>query len=260
MTTTDRPPFTFTVTSLRFIEAIEPETSGYLNRSDVEPFTQVDPEGVFVLTVHNQGEYGLFEIPYIRTSTMYQSDDLLALCISYHGTETFGPKRNRHVSKGQFWRFYVKTDQGWLRQNWQQLSDVHQASAHAAWFACEMDWLRPPGKMRGDRAKPQKTVYTTYKAVEVREGRYYSLYQPTEEYVIGEEKKQAARAGHKGGYFSYPDVGRAQKWAVMYPERIIAILECEVRGKIIRYANSKWAATYLKPMRELERFSCKKLS
>ena len=255
MTTIDRPPLELTVTSVRLIDAIEPITDGYLTRADVEPFAQVDPEGVFILTVRNQGEYGTFELPYIRTSTMYQGDDLLALLISYHGTETYGRKKNLHVSKGQFWRFYVKTDQGWLRQNWQQLADMHQASIHAAWFTCEMEWVRGPGKMRGDKARPDTTVYTTYKVVEVREGRYYSLYKPDEEYILGQEKKQAAKPGHKGGYFSYPDLDRAQAFAMSKPwggVSTYALLECAVRGRIINYNGRKWASTYLKPIRVLE--------
>jgi hypothetical protein len=260
MTTIDRPPLSdFIVTAFQIVQAIDPVTDGYLTRSDVEPLVSMNEEGIFIITLRNQGKYGEFDIPYIQSQVIYQCANLVAVLIAYHGTEAYGRKGDKRVSKGQFWRFYLQIEEEvWSRVNWQRLSDEMQKTVHFAAFARMPEWGKLPGKLREEREKitANRTTFTTYKVVEVREGQYYSLYKYDEEYVLGQEKKQAAKPGHKGGYFSYPDVERAEKFANRqgWKQCELVLLECEIRGRIIRYGDRKWASTYLKPIRELTRY------
>jgi hypothetical protein len=259
MTTIDRPPLSdLVVTALQIVLATDPVTDGYLTRSDVEPLVEMNQEGVYTITLRNQGKYGEFDIPYIQSQVIYQCNNLVAILVAYHGTEAYGRKGDKRVSKGQFWRFYLEIEEGvWSRVNWQQLNEVNQASIHAAWFGCGLEWVKEPGKLHGDRKPASKVTFTTYKVVEVRDDRYYSLFKPDEEYILGQEKKQAAKPKHKGGYFSFPDIERAEKMARgqgWMERQTYALLECEIRGRVIRYDDRKWASTYLKPIRELARY------
>jgi hypothetical protein len=262
MTTIDRPPLNnLVVTALQIVLATDPVTDGYLTRPDVEPLIEMNQEGVYTITLRNQGKYGEFDLPYIQSQVIYQCNNLVAVLVAYHDTEAYGRKSDRRVSKGQFWRFYLEIEEGiWSRVNWQQLNNVNQASIHSAWVAwrvCESEWMKEPGKLRGDRTPASKVTFTTYKVVEVRDGRYYSLFKPDEEYILGQEKKQAAKPKHQGGYFSYPDIERAEKLARSQGwmrKQTFALLECEIRGRIIHYGERKWASTYLLPIRELARY------
>src|SRR6266699_6332119 len=255
MTTIDRPPLSdLVVTALEIVQSTDPVTDGYLTRSDVEPEVSMNQEGIFIIRLRNQGKYSEFDIPYIQSQVIYQCQNLIAVLVAYHGTEAYGRKSDRRVSKGQFWRFYLEIEEGYFRRvNWQQLTEENQARIHMAWFNLESEWMKEPGKLKGDRQPASKVTFTTYKVVEVRDGQYFSLFKPDEEYILGQEKKQAAKPGHKGGYFSFPDIGLAQQLVTHRYDAQLAILECEIRGRIIRYGERKWASTYLLPMRELAR-------
>ena len=65
-------------------------------------------------------------------------------------------------------------------------------------------WARSPGKLQVERNPPAKPVtMTTYKVVRVMgDGDYFSLYDPTVEYVLGERLKDPAKPNHRGGFFS----------------------------------------------------------
>ena len=48
-----------------------------------------------------------------------------------------------------------------------------------------------------------------YKMVSKIKGKYYSVYQCTQEYIIGEAMYQKAKAPHKAGYYVYPTIEQA---------------------------------------------------
>jgi len=97
--------------------------------------------------------------------------------------------------------------------------------------------------------------------VRLIDGRYYSLYDPTVEYVLGKRMKQLAKPKHGGGWFSYPTLEKgteflascvgAMPFHVEVVTPMLALLECEIGGRIIDYGH-KFASTYLCPVRVLE--------
>jgi len=230
-------------------------------RRDVEPGLSQNAEGIFMLRLHNQGEYGKFEIPYVNNQIIYADSNLVAVLVSYHGTEAYGPKRDRRVSKGQFWRFYQQDDNGlWARVNWQQLGDETRQLVLAALPESAPAWAKEPGSLKSGYQSPKRVKTLAYKLVAVRDGRYFSVYKPDEEYILGELKSQQAKPGHRAGYYSYPDhekVLRLFHEHKLFPygryreTMTLALLECEIGGKIIAYQHGKWASTFLRPMRVL---------
>lgn len=119
-----------------------------------------------------------------------------------------------------------------------------------------------PGKLRTSYAKPSVTTYTTYKIVEIVDGKYYSVYDEKTEYTIGKRLVKKAVSQHGGGYYSYPTqdgvMARFQEHR-LFPERCyaeemtLALIECEISGTILNY-DGKYASTYLKPIRVIEQF------
>ena len=123
-------------------------------------------------------------------------------------------------------------------------------------------WAKAPGKLQAARNPPTKPVaLTSFKVVRFIEGRYFSLYDPDQEYVLGQRLKQPAKPGRRGGFFSYPTVEAGTEYLadcvlsipfhrdVATPQ--LALLEVEIGGKIITYGH-KLASTYLLPVRVLE--------
>jgi hypothetical protein len=123
-------------------------------------------------------------------------------------------------------------------------------------------WAKKPGKLQSERKPPTKPVtMTSFKVVRLIDGRYYSLYDPTVEYVLGKRMKQHAKPKHGGGWFSYPTLEKGTEFLTNCVKSIpfhvevitpmLALLECEIGGRIIDYGH-KFASTYLCPMRILE--------
>lgn len=97
--------------------------------------------------------------------------------------------------------------------------------------------------------------------MQVIDGHYFSLYDPTQEYVLGQRLKQPAKPKHGGGFYSYPTVEQGTEYLVDCMVSIpfhgevampqLALLECKIGGKIINYGH-KLASTCLRPVRVLE--------
>lgn len=254
------------LTTFQVVQSSETVTDGYLWRRDVEPRLEQNQEGVFLLTIRQQGEFGKFDMPYIGSQIVHADEEMVVALVAYHGTEAYGRKSHKRVTKGQFYRFYQRTDDGvWSQAKWKQLNDETRRIVLAAHQEQAPSWAKVPGKLEEDYATPKKvhTKTLSYKLVQVIDGRYYSLYKPDEEYVLGKLKTQKARAGHRGGYFSYPDHEKVvrlfhERKLVpyrCYRERMqLALLECEISGRIIEYNNGKWASTYLRPLSVLSTF------
>lgn len=250
------------VAKLQIVQSGEVVRDGYLVRSDVDTRLEKNADGLWVLTLRRQGKHGDFGIPYIGSEVLLADAELgfVVVLIAYHGTEAYGRKKNRRVSKGQFYRFYRQIETGdWQRLVWRELNDE---TRQMVLDLPSPEWARKPGKLSSERKPPAKRVImTSYKVVRLIDGRYFSLYQPDQEYILGQRVKQPAKPGHAGGFFSYPTNEMGLDYLqtcvrslpfhsdVETPE--LALLECEIGGRIINYGR-KMASTYLCPIRVLE--------
>lgn len=250
------------IAHLQIVQTGDIVRDGWPNRSDVEPALAQNADGLWMLTVRRQGKHGEFDVPYIGTEILLADAEmgLIVALVGYHGTETYGRKKNKHVASGQFYRFYRQQETGdWQRLVWRELNDETRQ------FVLDLDkpeWARKPGKLSSERKPPAKMVeMTSYKVVRLIDGRYFSLYNPEQEYILGQRVKQPAKPGHSGGFFSYPTVENGHDYLASCMRGIpfhlevftpaLALLECEIGGRIINYGH-KMASTYLCPLRVLE--------
>jgi hypothetical protein len=250
-------------TTFQVVQSSDIVTDEWLTRADVEPHLEQNQEGVFILSIINQGEFGMFEVPYIFHQLVHADESLVVVLVAYHGTEPYGRKSNKRVTKGQFWRYYQCDDNGvWCQVIWKQLNESERQIVLAAKEEKSPAWAKVPGKLQAEYGKPGKAQTRTmsYKIVRVIDGRYYSIYKPDEEYELGKMKVQQAKPKHRGGYFSYPDaelIMRVFEEKHLFSYRYytepmtVALLECEIGGRMIEYNNGKWASTYLRPLRVL---------
>lgn len=250
------------VARLQIVQTSDPIEHTWLDRPTVSPVLSQNADGLWLLSVRRQGVHGQFEIPYIGSEILLADAELglIVVLVGYHGTEAYGRRKEKHVQKGQLYRYYQQQASGeWLQLVWRQLSDeLRQLILDLE----KPEWARQPGKLSSERKPPAKAVImTSYKVVRLIGGRYFSLYDPTVEYILGERVKQAAKPGHNGGFFSYPTTEHGQNYLTscarmvpFHPEvetPALALLECEIGGRIINYGH-KMASTYLCPMRVLE--------
>jgi hypothetical protein len=236
----------------------------YLRRADVEPILIQNADGLSLLEIHNQGEYGQFELPYIASHLVAISPSLVAVLIAFHGTEPFGRRNHQQVTKGQFWRFYGQSgDLRWHTLPWRSLTDEQREIVLTAYLEQSPVWATAPGKLRTASHPPQRTKLLTYKLVREVDGRYYSIYKPDEEYVLGEMKYQEARPHHAGGYFSYPErellMKQFQRGGIFVSSKVqtpmrLALLEVSIGGTIIKYDSGKWASSSILPVAVLDIF------
>jgi len=135
--------------------------------------------------------------------------------------------------------------------------------------------------VRQQRPRRAPTVHTRYKVVRIVASPlgdlYTSLYDHTV-YRVGASVRQGAKPRHGGGYYVRPLTATHLRsdtlapWGVQEtvtlteaflrgdvyrrPESgTYAILECHVWGRCVAYESGKEAWTFLKPVREIERFS-----
>lgn len=256
---------TLPLARLQIVQAGEISRDGWPYRQDVEPKLEQNADGLWLLSVRRQGEHGKFEVPYIGTEVLLADAEMgMVVClIGYHGTEAYGRKRDKHVTSGQFYRYYQQQPSGgWQQVRWRAFNDELRALILETVEEKAPEWARKPGKLSADRKPPAKQiVMTSYKVVRLIDGRYFSLYQPDQEYILGERVSQPAKPGHKGGFFSYPTLEEGTAYLTGCAKRIpfhddvetpaLTLLEVEIGGKIIHYGH-KIASTYLRPVRVLE--------
>ena len=261
----DPPLLDMPIAGLQVIQSDELVTEEWSGRSATEPDLYQSSEGLWLLSLKCQGEHGKFLMPYIGSEVIYSNVELglIVVLVGYHGVEIHGPKKNRHTDKGQFYRYYQQDSSGdWGRVLWRNLSDAWRALILEAVAEHAPEWAKKPGKLSSERKPPTPIAgKTSYKVVRCIEGRYYSLYDPRQEYILGERVKQRARPRHGGGFFSYPTLegGLAYlksclRYIPFHSEIItpqLAFLECEIGGRIIDYGH-KMVSTYLRPVKVLE--------
>lgn len=250
------------IARLQIVQAGDTMLDGWPDRGCVEPKLEQNADGLWLVTVRRQGEHGKFDVPYIGTEILLADAELgLVVClVGYHGTESYGRKKEKHVASGQFYRYYQQQENGdWQQPSWQKLND---ATRQLVLDLPRPEWARKPGKLSSERKPPAKPVeMTSYKVVRLIDGRYYSLYNPDIEYVIGQRMKQVAKPGHESGYFSYPTKEQSETYLASCARSLpfhgevetpaLAMLECEIGGRIISYGH-KLCSTYLCPVRVLE--------
>jgi hypothetical protein len=95
-----------------------------------------------------------------------------------------------------------------------------------------------------------------YKAVALKDGKFYSIYDGETEYEIGVELAERARQGHKGGYYVYRSVEAAR--AVEVPSTSVlrsyprAILRIQCLGAYCTYDNGKLSFHRVTPVEVIE--------
>lgn len=110
--------------------------------------------------------------------------------------------------------------------------------------------------------KPEvgREVRTAYKVVEARDGSYYSVYEPGLEWALGKTRIEASTPNHTGGYYVFPDSAtalRVQARNEVFNDtwqrgKKLALLECEVAGKVHEYDNGKLCVSRVKPVRVVQ--------
>ena len=254
------------VAKLQIMQAGEVIQDQRLDRFLLEPQLARNADGLWVLTVRRQGTYREFAVPYIGSDVLLADAELglVVVLVSFHGAsaEKYG-KRGYFTQKGQYYRFYRQESSGdWHGVAWRLLNDDLRQVVLTAVQAHGPAWAKAPGKLQAERNPPTKPVaQTSYKVVRVIDGRYFSLYNPEQEYVLGERLKEPAKPRHGGGFYSYHTMEEGTEYLADCVKSIpfrrdvtkpqLALLECQIGGKIISYGY-KLASTYLCPLRVLE--------
>lgn len=228
----------------------------YFRTSDCEPSVDNDTITVF----DGQGSRRSWGAPQVTSTIVYESNDFVSIHIGFS---------HKHRG-GQFWRHYSVN--GEVKQvGWGKLDDSLRAEILEGYEAKAPGWAKAPGKLRKDYIKPQQVKMTTYKAVALDGGRMVSLYDGWTEYKLGERLVQAVdrRAGvdwwgdvvHGGGWYSHPSIKRIKELLddgnlvsarCLDGVEQIAIIECEISGRIVNFPNKKIASTYLTPVKVIE--------
>ena len=93
-----------------------------------------------------------------------------------------------------------------------------------------------------------------YKVVAVKDDKYLSLYDGVTQYKIGERLEQAAKSGHKGGYYVMYNIHDCNGGDIPLPTNAVlrrwphrAILRVEFGGKVVLY-KKKVAASWIRPL------------
>lgn len=254
------------VANLQIVQASNVLNASWLNRKMLEPTLLQNADGLWVLTVRRQGEHSKFEVPYIGSEIVLADPELglVVVLVGYHGsaTEKYG-RLGYMTQKGQFYRYYMQLSVGsWIQVEWRTLNDELRSLIISTVEEQGPKWAKTPGKLQSERKQPSKPVtMTSYKVVRLLDERYYSLYDPTVEYVLGARMKQPAKPKHGGGFYSYPTLEMGTEFLADCAECIpfhtdiatsqLALLECEIGGRMINYGH-KMASTYLCPVRVLE--------
>lgn len=91
-----------------------------------------------------------------------------------------------------------------------------------------------------------------YKAVAVRDGCYFSVFDGVTEYVLGETVSDRARQNHAGGIYVYETEGEARQAQVPDSSELLdaprAILRVRAEGAYCRYDNGKLAFSRVTPL------------
>lgn len=192
--------------------------------------------------------------PGTTSTVVLNDDDFCAVHIGFH---------HKHGG-GQFWRYYTTDGESVQQVEWRQIPDEQRQRILDGWQSTAPNWAKVPGKLRSAYKLPSLRTRTAYKLVELRDGQLISLYDSETTYTIGKRLAEQARSDHRGGYYAHPTVEQVLAlWnsGDLVPEecydepKTLALIEVEISGTLIEYANGKLAATYLKPVAILDTFA-----
>lgn len=110
------------------------------------------------------------------------------------------------------------------------------------------------------KAKMAREVRTAYKIVEARDGSYFSVYEPDFEWPLGKTRIEAATPDHTGGYYVFPDsttallvLARNEVFNDTWQRgKKLALLECEIAGKVFEHGSGKLCVSRVKPVRVVQ--------
>lgn len=228
----------------------------YFRASECEPSIKDD-----TLTIYDgNGRSRSWGRPGVTSTIVYQDEEFVSIHVGFH---------HKHGG-GQFWRHYSVNGQ--IKQvAWKDLDDSLRSEILDSWQSKAPKWAKAPGKQRKDYQKPSQVKMTTYKAVAVDGKELTSLYDKRVEYHLGKRLVEAVgeRAGqnywgdiaHDGGWYSYPSIEGIKellKNNSLVPERCLigvkklAIIKCEISGRVVQFPNGKLASTYLTPVTIIE--------
>ena len=241
--------------------------STYFTMSDVAPV--ITDNGDIEIT-NGEGSRRSWGRPQVTSTVVLDECDIVAIHVGFS---------HKHRG-GQGWHYFTTDGLETTKVTWAQLPDelrrrILDASNKAP------SWAKAPGKLRSQHAKPStRKPQTAYKLVRMDGDRMVSIYDGRTEYVIGKRLGEAVNAKieqrtvwtgefyenyrveevavtHDGGYYSHPSVEQAldlyNSGNLVPTSRLdmgdkLALIECEISGKIARYPNGKLASTYLKPV------------
>ncbi len=232
--------------------------STYFTQTDVQP--DINDDGS--ITIYDgRGTRRGWGAPQVTSTVVLDECDFVAIHVGFS---------HKHRG-GQSWYYYTTDGSTTRRITWQQMPDElrqhvldNENKAPA--------WAKTPGKLRTERSKPVDSTRTAYKLVEIVNDRLISLYDGRTEYQVGKRLGEAVNAittgryskdgllmaeTHNGGYYSHPTAEQVQRlWDAgnLVPEeckataKCLALLQCEISGKIVAYNNGKLCSTYIKPI------------
>lgn len=208
------------------------------------------------LTIYNgQGtRRSSWGAPGVTSTVVLDECDLVAIHVGFH---------HKHGG-GQFWRYYTTDGETTRQIYWRQIPDEARQRIIDAAKTKAPSWAKAPGKLRTQYAKPTLRTMTTYKLVRLEaDGTLRSLYDGETEYRLGKRLAQKAEADHGGGWYSHLSqtaVMRLWEKGSLVPDRCVvegaayALIECEVAGTLVQYANNKISSTYLTPVKVISTF------
>lgn len=239
----------------------------YFRTGDAEPTINEDGS---ITILNGRGSRRGWGQPQVNSTVIHDEDDLVAIHVGYS---------HKHGG-GQFWRYYTTNGATTSQLTWAQLPDEARAQVLAASTTKAPGWAKEPGKLRSQYAKPNTHKATAYKIVRQLDElnavagaateyhRMVGLYDGTA-YTIG--KRLAERnngrvtdygdAIHDGGFYSHPSPEQVKALLAqgnLVPSNCLqhgwtlALVECEISGKIVRYPNGKLCSSYLTPVRVVE--------
>lgn len=192
--------------------------------------------------------------PGTTSTVVLNDDDFCAVHIGFH---------HKHGG-GQFWRYYTTDGESVQQVEWRQIPDEQRQRILDGAARLAPSWAKTPGKLRSAYKLPNLRTRRAYKLVELRGDQLLSLYDGETVYTIGKRMAEQARPHHGGGFYAHPTAEQVLAlWhsgnlvpAECYDEpKTLALIEVEISGTLIEYANGKLAATYLKPVAILDTFA-----
>lgn len=227
----------------------------YFRTGDAEPTVNDDGS---ITCYDGKGSRRGWGQPQVTSTVIYDEDDLVAIHVGFS---------HKHGG-GQFWRYYTTDGKNTSQLTWAQLPDEARQRVLDAAKSKAPSWAKEPGKLRSQYVKPSTRKMTTYKIVRQLEDGLVSLYDGTT-YAIGKRLAEAVHGYvndfgdsiHRGGYYSHPNPEQVKALLAqgnLVPSGLLehgvtlALIECEIGGKIVRYPNGKLCSSYLTPTRILE--------